>query len=163
MSKSINFTSAILTGFGRTLKGGYANFECALTQGVIKAMGWTDTPDFLRGAKPDGELAGTVLQLTPNDKEMSRHAVEIKCSGVASFEIIRKELEGTKQGKGHRQMLRFEVDLAEPGACGKLEKYMMTLGDAKAEVRVYYEPQATQVDLPGTQSGDKQEPLAGVE
>ena len=161
MSQKIVFNSAVLLGFTRTLKKATASFSCSLTKSVISSMGWTDVHECATGASLDGDLSATILELVPKDKEMERQSINVAISQIYKFELIRLELEGTKQGKGHRQELRFTVALNDSKACRVLEQYMLTIGDGKGSATVHYEPQPVQVPLPGA-AADSQEPLPGV-
>ena len=148
MSEKLTITSVTLLTFKRDLKGGGADFSSSITQAVRKIMGWTEIPECYSGGSLDGDLAATVITLTPNDEALKRHAIDLDTTKVHKFEVVRLELEG-KKGKGFRFELRFHVKFSDVKGCRKLEEYMLTAG--KSTMVVSYEKQAVQADLPGTE------------
>ena len=105
-------------------------------------------PECLTGASLDGELAATVIVLTPKDESLKRHEMQLDVSKVNGFKTIRLELEG-KRGVGHRTELRFLAHFSDVKGAAKLEAYMMTA--AKSRVIISYTKQAQQSSLPGTE------------
>lgn len=141
----------------------FGNFSSSLTKSVASSMGWTDLPECLTGGSLEGELGATIIELAPKDKELEKHALNVAVSKAFKFELVRLEIEGTKNGKGHRQELRFSVSLNDAKACRVLEQYMLTIGDGKGSLTVHYEPQPVQAPLPGAGKDDGQEDLPGTE
>jgi hypothetical protein len=151
MPSKITFSSAILRSFSRKPTGGTANFSASVTNEVREALGWTEIPDCLTGATPEGDLAATSVDLVPTDKELTMHRVGLDVSRVHKFEITRLELEG-KKGKGYRLELRFQVDFTDTKGAQKLERYMLTLGEGKGKLTVSYTKQETLPLAPGQQA-----------
>lgn len=159
----LTFTSAQLLGFSRDAKGGTATFSCSMNANVEKAMGWTDAPSWLTGGNLEGELAASIVQLVPDDGSQHRHQMQLDVSRINGFNLVRRELEGTRQ-KGHRHELRFKVHYSDVKGARKLEEYILTCG--KSKVVVSYTKQAVQADLPGTEIDepeDAQEQLISEE
>lgn len=143
----LTFTDCTLRGFGRTTKGAHADFTAKLTIAVSKALEWDgDLPTCFRTAKPDGELTASSVALTPDQKDMVKHAVSLGVARVNGFEIVRRELEN-QRGKGFRLELRFSVEFQEDGGCAALERYMLTLGESKGRLAVGYTRTAKQGSL----------------
>lgn len=137
MPQTLNFTGATLLKFERTPKSGSAHFSAELTASVAKAMGWTDLPESAISAKLDGELAASVATLTPKDKEISKHEIEIDITSVDTFSVVRLETERSR-GMGHRREVRFLVSFVAPDTAALLETYMLKIGEAKSTLKVSY-------------------------
>jgi len=164
------FTNALLEGFGRTRKNGaYAKFSAPLTQDVIEAMGWDEIADWTKATEPDiqhGELASTIIEMSPNEKDLRKMQTEVQTAKVYKFKIVSLEIEG-KRGQGHRLEVRFKAEIADEIGCRKLEEFMM--GAQKCRLTIGYVPAAKQdtlfpggerVDVAsGTKVDDKQNPL----
>src|ERR1051325_67888 len=145
MPDKVTFLSAQLLSFKRKPEGGSAQFSCSLSRPMCNAMGWAaDIPEFVAGGKLDGDLAAHNLYLTPKDKELARHAMELEISRVHKFKSIRLELENSR-GQGHRTEIRFQVDFADVKGARKLEEYILTCG--KSTATVTYPRQAVQEPL----------------
>lgn len=158
----LTFTSAQLLSFTRDAKGGTATFSSSMNGNVERAMGWTDIPSCATGANLEGELSASIIQLVPEDQPLRRHEMQLDVSRVNSFQVVRRELEGTRQ-KGHRHELRFKVHYSDVKGARKLEEYILTCG--KSKVVVSYTKQAVQEDLPGVEldEADDQERLISEE
>lgn len=144
MPSKITFTSARLESFSRSQKIGTAQFACSWNKKAADALEWSELPDSVAGADLDGDIAASVLELTPADKPLAKHAIELDITRVHKFEAVRLELEG-KQGKGHRLEVRFKVSFVAPAVCEILESYMLTVGEGKGTLTVSY---AKQESLP---------------
>jgi hypothetical protein len=155
LAKKIVFQSAVVLSCKRDLSKATAQLSSSLTGPVASAMGWTDIPECATGANLDGELGATLLEISPKDKELSKHGFQLKVSKVYDFEVVRLELEG-KSGKGHRQELRFKAAISDEQGMRKIEAYQLTIGEGKGSCTVHYEPQPIQAELPGT-ADDQQE------
>lgn len=152
MSSKVTFTNAELDSFQRTRQGGTATFRAPLTSAVIKSMGWGDMPDSWKGATPEGDLAASTVELSPNDKELRKAGIQLDTTRVNGFKLIRLEAEGTR-GSGFRREIRFVVYFADPNGAQKLEGYM--LGAGKSRLVVSYEKQPVQGEL-GTEATEDQ-------
>lgn len=148
MPSSVTLTSVEIEHFKRTRKQVTARFEFSLTKKLIAAMGWGELADFETASTLKGDLAASNIVLTPVDEALKRHQTEIAVSRVHAFNATRQEIEGSR-GKGTRWLVQCDVVMTEPTACKKLEAYMLTAG--KSEMRISYEKQAEQADLPGTE------------
>lgn len=147
------FTSVELKKFGRDDRGGHATWVCPLTKTVAVLMGWDEMPECYAGGSLSTELAARIVELTPNDEGLARHAITLDIQKMHSFQVVRREIEG-KRDKGTRVDLIFKTDFADAKGCRKLEEYKLVA--SKSKMRVEYEPAAVQETLPGTE--DEQEP-----
>lgn len=144
---AITFQSAILNSISRKGKEGSASFTTSLSQAVCKALEWDgNIPDCLASAKPEGELMASSVELAPDQKDLSKHAVSLGVSHIKGFEIVRRELESSR-GKGHRLELRFNVKFSDDDGCGRLERYMLTIGEGKGKLAISYQKKAQQESL----------------
>lgn len=140
MPETLQFVSAQLKSFGRDRKGGYAVFAASFTKTVCDVMGWSGFPEGAQSVKLEGDLHATHAKLTPKEKPLIKHAVDIDINEVSGFQVLRLELEGHK-GKGWRYELRFEVGFNGAAGCRQLEEYMMTIGEGKSTLLVSYSKQ----------------------
>lgn len=144
---NVTFTNTILRNFGRDLKTGKAGFTASLTNHVCKAMEWSaDIPDCLAKASPEGELIASSVELVPEQKDLAKQAVSLGASQVNGFEIVRRELEGSR-GKGHRLEVRFTVNFQDADGCRRLEQYLMTIGQGKGKLNISYQHKPKQEQL----------------
>lgn len=123
------FPAAIVTEFGRDLGGGWIKFKCNFGAKVCKAMGWEEPHEKETISSLEGELSATRLILTPSQKELQMHAIDVEVSKVSGFKCVRLELEG-QRGNGYRRELRFEASFSAAEIAGKLEQYLLTCGES---------------------------------
>lgn len=159
MSSKVSFTSVELISFSRSQKQMTARFEFSLTQKAMQAMGWGEIPMFQHGCDLDGDLAASVIELIPSDALARKHAVQLDTRRVFKFVATRQEIEG-KRGKGQRWSVQCDVVVSDGNGCKKLEQYMASAG--KCEMRVSYEPQAVQEELPTATEEQRQAVLEDV-
>ena len=152
MPDKLTFPTVTLLSFTRKPTRGTAKLSGSVTAAISKAMGWTDIPECATSTSLEGELDVSLAMLTPKDKALERHAVDLDCSKVSKFQLVRRELEG-KKGKGYRQELHFVVWFSDPNGARKLEQYMLAAG--KSTLVISYTKQAVQADLPGTSLKDE--------
>jgi hypothetical protein len=157
MAEKVTFTSVQLLGFQRNADGGTANFSSSLTENVMRTLGWSAVPECMVKASPEGELDATVIDLKPNDKALSRHAITLDVKSINRFNVVRLELEQSR-GKGHRMELRFTVHFTDVAGARKLEEYIQTCG--KSSLAVSYTKRAVQEDLPGVEATEEQRQAA---
>ena len=159
MPQTITFTGARILSASYTKDGVSIKMAAKLTDRICEQMGWTQELDegtrnarrvvgfaqFLTGAKPEGKLAGTVLELTPSDKEMAKHQIALDISSVDGFEVVRREQEGTR-GKANVQEVHFHVAVKGTARLRKIEGYCEAVGIGKlagtSRATVSYEKQA---------------------
>jgi hypothetical protein len=174
MPETITFTSARLTKISRDLKIGTAEFASAWNEKVAIAMEWGDRDDktgeviamdpaaWEKQLTLDGELHATTMELTPSERELKQHKVDVDISVVYGFVLHRLEAEGTK-GKGHRHEIRFKVDFADSKGCAALEKYMTKMADVKSSLKVSYTKQEQlQMGEAGEAQGSLEEQAAAI-
>lgn len=158
MAQTISFTGARILSASYTKDGVSIKMAAKLTDRICEQMGWTQEyeegkhtrkivgfANFLTGAKPEGKLSGTSLELIPQDSELKNHQVELDISSVTGFEVVRREQEGTR-GKANVQEIHFHVDVIGTGPLRKIEGYCAKLGIGKnagaARATVSYEKQS---------------------
>ena len=143
------------------------HLQTDLSQPVSDSMKWKEIPDCCSTAKLTGKLTGRNLVLTPTDKELRNHEIQMECTDVSDFAAVpEKDDEGNVTG--HR--LNFIARSVEVGAIAKVEQYRRVVGSAMAALAITYEEQS-KLDFAGeaTSSNDasdedkKQEVLEGVE
>ena len=148
MPQSVTFAGATLVDFGRNLKGCSAKIEFPLSSRVMKSLGWADLRDFETKASLEGDLAATVAEFVPSDEGMKRRAIQIDVQRVSGFVATKQEVEGSR-GKGKRWLVQCTITIRDEAGCQKLEGYMLSV--PKGDVKVSYEKQAVQEEIPGTE------------
>ena len=156
MPQNVKFTSVEVHHFKRSQSKMMARFEFPLTASSSKSMGWGELQDFEDGSDLRGDLAATVVTLTPNDPSMKRHAIDLEVQRVHKFKATRQQIEG-KENKGTRWLLQCDVVIRDAASIQKLNGYMDAV--PKSEMRVSYEKQPEQADIPGTEIQDSNEEL----
>lgn len=154
MPQKLTFVKVALQSFTRKPTGGKAFFEGPLSKGVISAMGWDDFPEWQKTASPAGKLIASVVELTPKQSELAKHAIELKAGLVDGFEIKRIEADGKsgKKVKAKKTVITFAVHFTDIEGAQKLEQYMQTCGESS--LLVTYELEPEQENLPGTDDGE---------
>jgi hypothetical protein len=148
MADRLTLQTVQLKSFGRDDKCGTATFSAGISAKLLDAMEWAEIPECASSASMAGELAASLVQLTPKDKALERHAIDLDTTLVYGFTVVRRELEG-QRAKGFRQELHFKVDFSDPQGCKKLEAYKLSC--AKSSMVISYTKQPKQEDLPGTE------------
>ena len=110
---------------------------------VQEAMEW-HIGDGMSSAKLKGVLTASHLILTPNDKRLKDHELQLECSEVEDFQLVElKDNEGERAGLE----LRFMARSVQPGACGLVEEYWTRIGHTDSQLKVAYIPQPVQQKL----------------
>jgi hypothetical protein len=104
------------------------HFTSEMSAPVIQAMEWGPVPDCMESAKLTGTLTAHNLVLTPNQKELRQHEIQIECTEVSDFQLFR--IQGD-DGESTRTELRFIARVVEPGAISRIENYMRLVGTSK--------------------------------
>lgn len=145
MAEKLRFTNCELVKFAYGNKK-TARFSCSLSNAVMEAMKWTEVPEWVTGGSLEGLLNASVMSLVPKQDSMKRHAMDLSISKIDRFQSVRLEIEG-KRGKGHRQVLFFDVTISDEKGMRKLEELKSAVD--VSTITVSYEPQPVQQDLPG--------------
>lgn len=148
----ILFSSATLLEFGRNQTGGWIKYRTDLSEKICEGMGWRRPDDKETKVTLEGELFAKVLLMTPKEREFAKHALELQVTKASAFVATRKELEKSR-GKGHRHELTFQVEFSGEGIAGKLEQYLLTCGGQKGAVKISYDPQPKQMEIPTEDDG----------
>jgi hypothetical protein len=157
MPQKVDFTSVEIHHFKRSQSKMSVRFEMPLTKSCASAMGWGELQDWEDGSDLKGDLAASVITLTPSDESLKRHAIDLQVKRVHKFTATRQEIEG-KRGKGSRLVVQCDAIVRDEKGCHKLEAYMATV--PKSSMRVSYEKQPEQADIPGTEiKGNEELPL----
>jgi hypothetical protein len=154
MPQNVTLTSAVLIEFGRNQTGAWARFQCSLTKQLIAKMSWGEMADYEKKVTLKGDLAATVIELIPADEATKRHRTQISVQRVSSFVATQQEIEGSR-GKGTRWLVQCDAVLRDETGCAKLEAYMQTV--PKSDIRISYEKQPEQADIPGTEAKDERQ------
>ena len=101
------------------------HFGSDISDPIIEAMDWEPVPDCMESAKLTGTLTARNLVLTPNQKELRQHEIEMECTEVSDFQLFR--IQGD-DGESTRTELRFTARVMEPGAIGRIENYVRLVG-----------------------------------
>ncbi len=102
---------------------------------IAEAMDWEAIPTCVEAAQLSGSVAASHLTLTPKEKELRKHEVQMSISGVDAFEAI--ALRGD-DGQLVRRQLRFRIRTEDPGAPALLASYLQRVGGALATAKVSY-------------------------
>lgn len=105
---------------------------------VREAMDWQEIPDCVDQTKLTGSLTGRNMILTPNDKSLRQHEIQMEVSELSDFQLFR-----TRDGEGdlEREELRFIARVVEQYAIDKVERYLRIVGQAPGALKVAYEKQ----------------------
>ena len=101
------------------------HFTSEMSKPVLEAMEWDPIPDCFESTKLTGELTARSLILTPNQKELRQHEIQMECSDISDFQLFRIQGE---DGESTRTELRFIARVLEPGAIARIENYMRLVG-----------------------------------
>ena len=101
------------------------HFTSEMSKPVLEAMEWEPIPDCFESTKLTGELTARSLILTPNQKELRQHEIQMECSDISDFQLFRIQGE---DGESTRTELRFIARVLEPGAIARIENYMRLVG-----------------------------------
>jgi hypothetical protein len=101
------------------------HFTSEMSKPVLEAMEWEPIPDCFESTKLTGELTARSLILTPNQKELRQHEIQMECSDISDFQLFRIQGE---DGESTRTELRFIARVSEPGAIARIENYMRLVG-----------------------------------
>lgn len=113
------------------------NFTAAFSNPVREAMEWADLPDGFSSAKLDGDLTASHLILTPDDKALKQHEIQLDIQSASNFEVHR-----VKSGEDSTETeLRFQVVTSQDGAEAIAGAYLRAIGKSGASLRINYEQQ----------------------
>lgn len=167
MAEHLTVNNALLREVKRTRKGGTAKLTFPVTDRFTKKMGWPELPSRTKGWTPeDSDLRATLIELTPNNDELVKFACTIDSTLLSDFQIVSKK---KKEGKGSVKSadkiteVLCIVSFSDSIGAAKLEQYMQNA--ARSKMRVTYDPEPEQEELPGTRASedDSQMPLATAE
>jgi len=128
------------------------HLQADLSDPIREHFGWGQIPEGLTTAKFVGALTSRNLVLTPNDKALRQHEVQMECSEVGDFAAT-SETNDEGEVTGHR--LNFIARSVESGAATRLEQYLRTVGRGDAALKVSYEKQE-KLDLGESGEGGKE-------
>ena len=109
-----------------------------MSEPVSAAMEWEAIPACTDSAKLSGGLTSRTLILTPSDKALRSHEINIECSEVGDFQFFR--VKGDDNGPG-RSELRFIARSNQPGAIALIENYLRLAGQAPGALKITYDDQ----------------------
>lgn len=126
---------------GRHQEGGSfirIHITTEFTQPVLEAMGWTDPGPSGSEVNLIGEMVGTHLVLTPNEKNLRDQEISLDINEVSAFKLVTIEKNESK-----RRELRFVVRSPSPEAAALVDGYVRKVGDFEAALKVSYSKQET--------------------
>lgn len=111
---------------------------------VRDKMGWEDAGSSVNSAKLTGELLAQNFILTPGDKNLKQHELQIAISDATDFQLVAlKDDDG--EISGHQ--LRFIVRSPGDGVEALVGQYIRRVGRHQGELKISYEPVAKQTEL----------------
>lgn len=123
------------------------------TDPIMDSMEWEDPGDSVTEAKLGGVLSATHMILTPGDKQLKQHELQIDLKDVTDFKLV-----AITKDEVTRRELRFKVRTVEAGTAAKVENYLSLVGAHQGTLKVSY---VKQENLPLEQKeASKQMPLA---
>jgi hypothetical protein len=120
---------------------------------VREAMGWGPPAEGFSQGKLDGELNATNMVLTPNQKPLRQHELQLAVVKVDDFQFFRVK---NSDDETTSEEVRFVLHSAVDGAAGLLENYMRRIGtsdDSVGQLRIAYEVQDELPLTSGSQDG----------
>jgi hypothetical protein len=167
MAQKIIFRGAFIryADIRRAKEGGEVftriHMSCDFSDVVREQMEWDDPGDSVKMAKLTGELCAREFLLTPGDKALKQHELEIAINDASDFQVVMlKDEDGEPSGR----QLRFIVRSPGDGVEALVGQYIRRVGIHEGQLKISYEPQAKQEVLPGTQvdqqDEDGQEPVS---
>jgi hypothetical protein len=127
-----------------------------LTDIVCERMEWNTIPDSIESCKLSGQLAGESFVLTPNDRPLASHEMQLACGEVGDFQVAR-----ISEGDAVKTELRFVIRTAAIDAAAKLVGFWKPIGRADSKLKLSYSEQA-ELEMEG--GGEEEEaPEAEVE
>lgn len=114
-------------------------FSADMSEPIMDAMEWEKPSEcFQNPVKLDGELMGHNLVLTPTDKELRQHEIDIECGEIGSFQFFRI---AATEDRSASSEIRFTAKSVEPGVSAKIENYLRLMGQKPAAMKVAYNKQ----------------------
>lgn len=121
---------------------------------VREKMEWEDPGDSITSAKLKGELLAQNFILTPGDKALRQWELQIAITDASDFQVVMlKDDDGEPSGR----QLRFIVRSPGDGVEAQVGQYIRRVGRHEGQLRISYEPQAVQEELPGTKAESKED------
>lgn len=106
---------------------------------VREKMDWSEMPVSITSAKLSGELNGTHFILTPANKEMQQHELQLDINSADGFEFISGQPK--EDGGSRNTKLNFIVHTSKLGAETQVAGYMRALADSEGALRISYTKQ----------------------
>jgi hypothetical protein len=125
------------------------HLSAEFSEPVREKMEWEDPGDSITSARLTGELLAQNFILTPGDKMLQQHELQIAISDASDFQVVMlKDDEGEPAGR----QLRFIVRSPGDGVEALVGKYIRRVGRHEGQLKISYEPQAHQESLPMSES-----------
>jgi hypothetical protein len=100
---------------------------------IAEQMEWSEIPDCVGTCDLAGEIHASHMTLTPSEKALRGHEVQISVISADSFQCVEIRTEG---GVRSGRELRFRLVSADPNAAALLAQYMQRVGDASGDLTV---------------------------
>ncbi len=142
MPDHVTFRGATIryTDFRRKEGGSYVRIHVTseFTQPVMEAMGWEDPGRSLGEGKLLGELAGTHMVMTPNEKKLRQHEISLDVNRVNAFKLV-----SVTKDEVTKRELRFVITSPIDGAVALVEQYVRHVSTFEGALKVSYSKQET--------------------
>lgn len=100
-------------------------------------MGWSQPPSEFKSGKLDGLISATHFVLTPNDKKLKQHELQLNVQSISGFELHR-----VKVGEDSTEnQLHFQIVTVQDGSAAQVEQYVRQIGLEQGQLRVNYDKQ----------------------
>ncbi len=160
MSKTVQFSKAVIPSFTRSTTGGTAKVVASFTKPPCEAMEWGEPSDWGKSCNLVGELKSSIVDLEPYDSDLAKFRFELRpAPAVYGFSLLRVQVKKGKTANKNptfRTELHFSIDFTDPKGAEFLERYILSVGESR--ITVTYEPEAKQGELPGVEA---KEPAQG--
>jgi hypothetical protein len=117
-----------------------------------------DIPESVSTGKIDFDTTASHMVLTPNQKELRQHELQLAVTGLEGFGLFRSG----KDDK-HKEELRFIMTTSERGAAGALENFIQPCGLADCALKVTFAQQQRLQEQPAAAPEEEQTVLADEE
>jgi hypothetical protein len=158
MPLKLTFSKVVVQSFTRKPASGTVKISCAPSKAVAKAMGWGEVPDWQKSSAPAGKLDASIVEFVPSKSEVGKFAFEFKGSAtVRDFQFIRVQVKKGKtaaKAPTFRTELHCAIDFTDANGGKHLEAYMQSVDESS--IRVTYEKEPEQDELPGVETTDEQ-------
>jgi len=121
------------------------NVKANYTDVLARQMGWADSHDDLKKGDLKGKMRVNHFTITPNDKELQKHELQLNAVEVGKF-TLSVTGENPDEGKTGVTHVKFQMRTESPDAEAMLGKWKRKIGRAPALMKIDY-PKQQQMEL----------------